>query len=286
MFVLLIIISFNIISIAMALSSYFTAKALGIHTRKFYIWFDYGFSLYKFNYKGTEFGIGWLPLGVDLRFSQSFPAEDPTSQSYNSLSPYKKLLLNLSGPIFGLIVGIAIYANYTSDFRILSKLIFSIIVTLAISGILLHVTSLIYKKFILKHLPVIAEKSLIIFITFIYIHFYTFIIIICVLEIFPFVDLFTNILSGEYASLYFTNTYSSKIFVLMITFVSIFIYLIMVTPFLGRNSFFIIELLYTIITGKKFSQKILERGSLFFSTITWVVFLGIFINLIVNYLKT
>ena len=42
---------------------YLMARLFKIRVEKFYIFFDPWFSLFKFNHKGTEYGLGWLPLG-------------------------------------------------------------------------------------------------------------------------------------------------------------------------------------------------------------------------------
>lgn len=41
------------------------ARLFGIRVEKFYLFFDWKFSLFKFKPKNsdTEFGIGWIPLG-------------------------------------------------------------------------------------------------------------------------------------------------------------------------------------------------------------------------------
>ena len=39
------------------------ARLFRIRVDKFYIFFDWGFSLFKFKRGDTEYGMGWLPLG-------------------------------------------------------------------------------------------------------------------------------------------------------------------------------------------------------------------------------
>ena len=41
------------------------ARLFKVRVEKFYMFFDWGFSLFKFKPKNsdTEYGIGWLPLG-------------------------------------------------------------------------------------------------------------------------------------------------------------------------------------------------------------------------------
>ena len=45
------------------LGHYIMARVFKIRVDKFYIFFDLGFSLFKFRRGHTEYGLGWLPLG-------------------------------------------------------------------------------------------------------------------------------------------------------------------------------------------------------------------------------
>ena len=45
------------------LGHFLMARVFGIRVEKFYIFFDPWFSLFKFKRGGTEYGVGWLPLG-------------------------------------------------------------------------------------------------------------------------------------------------------------------------------------------------------------------------------
>lgn len=51
---------------------FFFAKLFGVRVDKFYIFFDWKFSLFKFKPKNsdTEYGIGWLPPGWLLQDSR------------------------------------------------------------------------------------------------------------------------------------------------------------------------------------------------------------------------
>ena len=47
------------------LGHFLSAKAFGVRVEKFYLFFNPGFTLFKFKPKNseTEYGIGWLPFG-------------------------------------------------------------------------------------------------------------------------------------------------------------------------------------------------------------------------------
>ena len=63
---------------------FFFAKLFGVRVDKFYIFFDWKFSLFKFKPKNsdTEYGIGWLPLGGYCKIAgmidESFDTEGDT----------------------------------------------------------------------------------------------------------------------------------------------------------------------------------------------------------------
>ena len=45
------------------LGHFLMARLFRIRVEKFYIFFDIGFSIFKFRRGETEYGLGWLPLG-------------------------------------------------------------------------------------------------------------------------------------------------------------------------------------------------------------------------------
>ncbi|MEC8739284.1 MAG: site-2 protease family protein, partial [Bacteroidota bacterium] len=52
------------------LGHFLAARAFGIRVEKFYLFFDaWGKKLFSFQYKDTEYGIGWLPLGGYVKIS-------------------------------------------------------------------------------------------------------------------------------------------------------------------------------------------------------------------------
>ena len=64
-----LILGLSILVILHELGHFLAARAFGIKVEKFYLFFDaWNFSLFIFTYKGVEYGIGWLPLGVKRRW--------------------------------------------------------------------------------------------------------------------------------------------------------------------------------------------------------------------------
>ena len=94
------------------------AKLFRIRVEKFYLFFDPWFSVFKKKYKGTEYGMGWLPLGgyvkiagmVDESMDKeqlSKPAED---WEFRSKPAWQRLIVMVGGVVVNIIIGIVLYA--------------------------------------------------------------------------------------------------------------------------------------------------------------------------------
>ena len=60
-----IIVALAILVTLHELGHFLAARAFGIKVEKFYLFFDaWGFKLFSFKKGDTEYGIGWLPMGV------------------------------------------------------------------------------------------------------------------------------------------------------------------------------------------------------------------------------
>lgn len=99
------------------LGHYLAARAFGIKVDKFYIFFDWGFSLYKKKIGGTEFGIGWLPLGGYCKISgmidESLDTEqlksEPKEWEFRSKPAWQRFIVMIAGVVMNVIVGIMIF---------------------------------------------------------------------------------------------------------------------------------------------------------------------------------
>lgn len=95
------------------------ARIFGIRVEKFYIFFDPWFSLFKFKRGGTEYGIGWLPLGgyvkiagmIDESMDKEQLAQEPKSWEFRSKPAYQRLLVMVAGVLMNFILAIIIYAG-------------------------------------------------------------------------------------------------------------------------------------------------------------------------------
>ena len=113
-----LILGLSILVILHEFGHFIAARAFGIKVEKFYLFFDaWNFSLFKFNYKGVEYGIGWLPLGgyvkiagmIDESMDTDQLAGPPQPWEFRSKPAWQRLIVMLGGIIVNIIVGIFIF---------------------------------------------------------------------------------------------------------------------------------------------------------------------------------
>ncbi|MCR8560514.1 RIP metalloprotease RseP [Mucilaginibacter sp. BJC16-A38] len=113
-----LILGLSILVILHELGHFLAARAFGIKVDKFYLFFDaWNFSLFKFNYKGVEYGIGWLPLGgyvkiagmIDESMDTDQLAGPPQPWEFRSKPAWQRLIVMLGGIIVNIFLGILIF---------------------------------------------------------------------------------------------------------------------------------------------------------------------------------
>ncbi|MEO6831364.1 MAG: RIP metalloprotease RseP [Chitinophagaceae bacterium] len=101
------------------------AKLFKTRVEKFYLFFDFlfpfsgllNFSLFKWTKGGTQYGIGWFPLGgyvkiagmVDESMDKDALAKPPEPWEYRSKPAWQRLLIMLGGIIVNIFTAILIY---------------------------------------------------------------------------------------------------------------------------------------------------------------------------------
>lgn len=90
---------------------YFFARRFDVNVEKFYVWYDYGFRFFKFKLNGTEFGLGWLPLGGYVKLVGMIlnEGEEIKPNYFLSLSRNKRITVFASGAVFCLILGLGLH---------------------------------------------------------------------------------------------------------------------------------------------------------------------------------
>ena len=96
------------------------SRLFKVRVEKFYLFFDYKFSLFKWKAKNsdTEYGIGWLPLGGYCKISgmidESMDTEQmklpPQPYEFRAKPAYQRLLIMIGGVLFNFILALFIYS--------------------------------------------------------------------------------------------------------------------------------------------------------------------------------
>lgn len=114
-----VLLALSVLILVHELGHFCFAKMFKIRVEKFYLFFDWGFSLFKWKPKNsdTEYGIGWLPLGgyckisgmVDESMDTESLKRDPQPWEFRSKPAWKRLLVMAGGVIFNFIFAIMLY---------------------------------------------------------------------------------------------------------------------------------------------------------------------------------
>lgn len=113
-----VILGLSILIVLHELGHFLAARAFGIKVEKFYLFFDaWGVKLFKFNYKGCEYGIGWLPLGGYVKIAgmidESMDTEqlkgEPQPWEFRSKPAWQRLIVMLGGIVVNIVVGIVVF---------------------------------------------------------------------------------------------------------------------------------------------------------------------------------
>ena len=96
-----------------------TAKIFGMKVEKYFIGFPP--KIWSINYKGTEYGLGSIPLGGFVKISgiidESMDTEHinkpPEPWEFRSKPPWQRLIVMLGGILFNVITGLIIFTIIT-----------------------------------------------------------------------------------------------------------------------------------------------------------------------------
>ena len=96
-----------------------TAKIFGMRVEQYFIGFPP--KIWSFNYKGTEYGLGSIPLGgfvkisgiIDESMDTSHINKEPESWEFRSKPAWQRLVVMLGGIIFNVITGLIIFSMIT-----------------------------------------------------------------------------------------------------------------------------------------------------------------------------
>tara|TARA_B100000809_G_scaffold252687_1_gene287685 strand:+ start:662 stop:1984 length:1323 start_codon:yes stop_codon:yes gene_type:complete len=112
-----LILSLAILVVLHELGHFIPAKLFKTKVEKFYLFFDWPFSLYKKKIGETEYGIGALPLGgyvkiagmIDESMDTEHLKKDPEPWEFRSKPAWQRLIIMLGGVTVNIILGFGIY---------------------------------------------------------------------------------------------------------------------------------------------------------------------------------
>lgn len=117
-----IILGLSIIVVIHEFGHYIAARGFGMYVEKFFLFFDAGGrKLFSLNRGGTEYGIGWLPLGGYVKISgmidESMDTEqmkqEPQPWEFRSKPAWQRLIVMVAGVVLNFILGILIFSFIT-----------------------------------------------------------------------------------------------------------------------------------------------------------------------------
>jgi regulator of sigma E protease len=111
------LLSLSLLIVLHELGHFIPAKIFKTRVEKFYLFFDYKFSIFKKKIGDTVYGIGWIPLGGYVKISGMVDESMDTEQlkqpaqpwEFRSKPAWQRLIIMLGGVIVNFILGFAIY---------------------------------------------------------------------------------------------------------------------------------------------------------------------------------
>jgi regulator of sigma E protease len=112
-------LSLSILIVLHEFGHFIPAKIFKTRVEKFYLFFDPYFALLKKKIGGTEYGIGWLPLGgyvkisgmIDESMDKDQMAQPAQPWEFRSKPAWQRLIIMIGGVVVNLILAVAIYAG-------------------------------------------------------------------------------------------------------------------------------------------------------------------------------
>lgn len=95
------------------------ARLFGMRVEKFFLFFYSGRPLWSVTYRGTEYGIGWIPFGgfvkiagmVDESLDRETMGRPPRSDEFRSKPAWQRLLVMVGGVMMNMVLAFAIYVG-------------------------------------------------------------------------------------------------------------------------------------------------------------------------------
>jgi regulator of sigma E protease len=115
--ILQLLLSLSILVIFHEFGHFIAAKIFKTRVEKFYLFFNPWFSIFKIKYRGTEYGLGWLPLGgyvkisgmIDESMDKEAMKQPPKPYEFRSKPAWQRLIIMIGGVTVNVILAFFIY---------------------------------------------------------------------------------------------------------------------------------------------------------------------------------
>lgn len=112
-----LLLSLSLLIVLHELGHFIPARIFKTRVEKFYLFFDWKFSLLKKKIGETTWGIGWIPLGgyvkiagmIDESMDKEQMAKPPQPWEFRSKKAWQRLIIMIGGVLVNVIVGVTIY---------------------------------------------------------------------------------------------------------------------------------------------------------------------------------
>lgn len=112
-----LILSLSILVVLHEFGHYIPAKIFKTRVEKFYLFFNWKFSLFKKKIGETEWGIGWIPLGgfvkisgmIDESMDKEQMAKPPKPWEFRSKPAWQRLIIMIGGVAVNVVIGFFLY---------------------------------------------------------------------------------------------------------------------------------------------------------------------------------
>ena len=119
-----LILALSILVLIHEFGHFLFARVFNVRVDKFYLFFDWKFSLFKWKPKNsdTEYGVGWIPLGgyckiagmIDESMDTDHLKTEPQDWDFRSKPAWKRLFVMAGGVLFNFIFAILVYSGILS----------------------------------------------------------------------------------------------------------------------------------------------------------------------------
>ncbi|HEU4473017.1 MAG TPA: RIP metalloprotease RseP [Flavisolibacter sp.] len=112
------ILAFSILVVLHEMGHFLPAKWFGCRVDKFYLFFNPWFSLFKKKIGGTEYGLGWVPLGgyvkiagmIDESMDKEQLNQPPQPWEFRSKPAWQRLIIMLGGVVVNFVLALILFS--------------------------------------------------------------------------------------------------------------------------------------------------------------------------------